>query len=198
MPRAKRYTQADVIDILEKSEGRLSPVSHEPGHALGLHVNIAYLADRLRPYIQDRPQPAARPIIMHERGGIASKEDHIEIWREREPGLSKTKARKAYAEIFTEFKEEASAFLDLQQAGIVGAELLNSALGQAELKKLDIGSEQRVKIRSACGTYKKRYDSGLVFADSWNPKDLMDFSEAFMLVDALPGDHIHIQTLYPL
>jgi len=198
MPRAKHYTQADVIDILEKSEGRLSPVSHEPGHTLALHVNIAYLSDRLCPYIQDRLQPANRPIIMHEKGGIATKQEHIEIWREHDPALSKTQAKKAYAQIFTEFKEEASAFLDLQYTGIVGAELLNSTVGQAELGKLDSGLEQRVGIRTGCGMYKKRYDSGTIFADSWNPKDLLDFSEAFMLIDVLPGNQIHIQTLYPL
>ncbi len=203
MSRAKKYTKDEVIAILEQSEGRLSPVSHQPGHTLAQHVLIAdhHLTDRLVAKLGiSSPN---RPIIVTPSGTVADKATHREIWKEINPGLNSATANKDFETMYQDCVGKAGAFRDLQQAGIIGRYVLNSSTGQTELAKLDAaasGTYLRVKIvvsmhllESVEGNWKMR------FAEKGNDlPHLKEFNEAWMFVDKLEPEGIHIQTFFPV
>ena len=200
MARARRYSRDEVNAILNESEGRLSPVSGEPGHALSRHVGVGgyQISDRLRPELG--ASSTTRPIVMHPSGKIASEADHREIWRNLTPGVT-TKALKAeYRRMYENYVTRSGSFLDLQQAVIVGRYLLNAAGGQAELAKLDSGAEARVAIELSMNAVEWIYGAWKMnYACHGNDiTHLEDFSKAFMLVDRLDADRIHVQTFFPV
>jgi hypothetical protein len=61
MPFARVYTLGEVNRILQESEGRPSPSTQEPGHALALHVDARGLQ------LSDRVQPGGRAVT----GGLS-------------------------------------------------------------------------------------------------------------------------------
>jgi hypothetical protein len=61
MPFARVYTLGEVNRILQESEGRPSPSTQEPGHALALHVDARGLQ------LSDRVQPSGRAVT----GGLS-------------------------------------------------------------------------------------------------------------------------------
>jgi hypothetical protein len=204
MARARRYSKDEVIAILEQSEGRMSPKTHQPGHALKEHVLIAdhQLTDRLIATLgQTTP---GRPILVDPTGQVVSKALHREIWKETNLGLNSKTANEEFDRIFLgDSVGKAGAFADLQQAGVLGKFALNSPGGQTELAKLDAlaaNTYDRVKIvysvknlHSTEGEWRMRY------AEKGNDLPaLKAFSEVWMFVDNLLPDGIHIQTFFPV
>jgi hypothetical protein len=200
MPRAKRYTRDDVNAILHESEGRRSPVSGEPGHALSRHVAVDgyQISDRLRPELGASSR--TRPIVMHPSGVIASEADHREIWRGLTPGVTTKTLKGEYRRMYEDYVMRSGSFLSLAQSVIVGRYLLNASAGQAELVKLDSRAEDRVAIELSMnavewidGAWKMNYA-----CHGNDITHLEDFSKAFMLVDRLEHDKIHVQTFFPV
>lgn len=200
MARARRYSREDVNEILQESEGRRSPVSGEPGHALSKHVGVAgyQISDRLRPELG--ASSTTRPIIMYERGGIASEPDTRQVWREITPTATTKQLKAEYRRMFEDYVTRSGSFLDLQQAIIVGRYLLNAAGGQAELAKLDAGTEDRVAIELSMNAVEWVYGAWKMnYACHGNDvTHLEDFKKAFMLVDRISTGGIHIQTFFPV
>jgi hypothetical protein len=201
MPRVKKYTKDGVIAILEQSEGRLSPVSHQPGHTLARHVLIGdlQLSDRLRATMP--PPIPGRPILVDPSGQVVNKALHREIWKETNPGLNSKTANADFDRIFVgDSVPKAGAFADLQQAGVLGRFALNSTDGQGKLAELDAGTSQRVEIEYSVadlhnmqGEWKMRYvEKGNDIAS------MTTFTKVFLLVDRLDPDMIHIQTFFPM
>lgn len=199
MARAKRYSKDEVNAALQESEGRRSPVSGEPGHALARHVGVGgyQISDRLRPELGS--SSTTRPIVMHPSGKIASETDHREIWRSLTPGATTKSLKSEYRQMYEDYVTRSGSFLDLQQAVIVGRYLLNASGGQAELARLDSGAEDRVAIKLSMNAVEWIYGSWKMnYACHGNDiTHLEDFSKAFMLVDRLDGG-IHIQTFFPV
>ena len=200
MARAKRYSRDEVNAILQESEGRRSPVSGEPGHALSRHVGVGgyQVSDRLRPELG--ASSATRPIVMHPSGKIASETDHREIWRNLTPGATTRTLKAEYRRMYENNVSRSGSFLDLQQAVIAGRYLLNAAGGQAELAKLDSGAEHRVAIELSMNAVEWIYGAWKMnYACHGNDvTHLEDFSKSFMLVDRLDTGGIHIQTFFPV
>jgi len=200
MARAKKYTKDEVIAILVQSEGRLSPVSNQPGHTLAMHVLIAdhHLTDRLIPVLGQ--SSTSRPIIVDPSGVIVGKAQHREIWKEINPGLNSATANADYDRIFVgDSVGKAGAFTDLQQAGLLGKFALNSPVGQAELAKLD-GAENRVMIKySVVNLHNVQGEWRMRYAEKTNDLPHMRvFTQVWMLVDKLAPDGVHIQTMFPV
>jgi hypothetical protein len=206
MPCAKRYSKEDVNAILYASEGRLSPVSGEPGHALSRHVGVSGLqiSDRL---VGRTMSSLSRPIVMQATGGAAPANIVRDVWREIDArsGITTTTAqlKKDYNKLVDNSIDNSGAFVDLQQAIIIGRYLLNSSEGQTELAKLDSGTENRVKIvrtlnqlEAVDSAWKMNY-AGSSGIDN-DITHLRDIRTAFMLVDRLDANTIHIQTFYPI
>ena len=201
MPFAKKYTKDDVIALLVLSEGRLSPKTHQPGHALAMHVTIGdlQLSDRLRATLP--PPIPGRPILIDPSGKVVDKAMHREIWKETNPGLNSKTANADFDRIFIgDSVGKAGAFADLQQAGVLGKFAMNSPAGQTELAKLDARTADRVTIEFSVanlhnidGEWKMRY----VEKGSDIPS-MKTFTKVFMLVDLLDPDMIHIQTFFPI
>jgi hypothetical protein len=201
MARAKRYTKDEVVAILVQSEGRLSPVSNQPGHAMSMHVLIAdhHLTDRLIATLGDNSP--SRPICVDPSGKIVGKAQHVEIWKEINPGLSTKTAKKDYDELFLgDSVGKAGAFMDLQQAGLLGKHALNSLVGQAELAKLDAGTKKRVDFEySVSNLHNVQGEWRMRYAEKTNDLPHMRvFTKVWMLVDKLEPDGIHIQTFFPV
>jgi hypothetical protein len=201
MPRAKKYTKDDVIAILQQSEGRLSPVSYQPGHTLARHVLIGdlQLSDRLRATLgQTTP---ARPILVDPSGQVVNKALHREIWKERNPGLNSKTANADYDRIFVgDSVPKAGAFTDLQQAGVLGRFALNSRDGQSKLAELDTGPSNRVEIEySVINLHNLEGEWRMRYVEKGNDIPSMRvFTTVFMIVDRLDPDMIHIQTFFPV
>jgi hypothetical protein len=201
MPRAKKYTKDEVIALLQQSEGRLSPVTHQGGHTLEKHVLIGdqQLTDRLIPTLG--PANSNRPILVDPSGNVVSKALHVEIWKETHVGLSTKQAKKDYEALFEgDAVAKAGAFADLQQAGVLGKFALNSTVGQAELAKLDDGTNDRITIdysvdmlHNVEGEWRMRF----VCKGNDIPA-MVPFTKVFMLVDKLDPEGIHIQTFFPV
>jgi hypothetical protein len=82
----------------------------------------------------------------------------------------------------------------------VGWFLLNSDEGQAQLANLDGGAD-RVKVSKSLDNLEFVRENA--FKMNFASKDsdithLEDFSKAIMIIDKLPMDGIHVQTLYPV
>ena len=137
---------------------------------------------------------------MYERGGIATEADHREIWRSLTPGATTKQLKAEYRAMYENYVKRSGSFLDLQQAIIVGRYLLNAAGGQAELAKLDAGSEDRVAIELSMNAVEWIYGSWKMnYACHGNDiTHLEDFSKAFMLVDRIDAGGIHVQTFFPV
>ncbi len=201
MPFAKNYTKDDVIALLVESEGRLSPVTHQPGHALAMHVTIGdhQLSDRL---IATMPPPIpGRPILVDPSGKVVDKAMHREIWKETNPGLNSKSANADFDRIFVgDSVGKAGAFMDLQQAGVLGKFAMNSPGGQSELAKLDARTADRVTIEYSVanlhnvdGEWKMRY-----VEKNSDIASLKIFTKVFLLLDRLDPDKLHIQTFFPV
>lgn len=199
MARAKKYTKQDVSDILYASERRLSPVSGERGHALEKHVGVGGLqiSDRLRGTLITTP---TRPLIMDEFGKVRPESEHRDIWRSLTPSATTKQLKQDFRTNIENFVSRSGSFIDLQQAIIVGKYALNSQEGQAALTELDQGVQDRVavtvsmhKLEWVHGAWKMNYAS--------HGNDITheeDFSKAFMLIDKLASNQIHIQTFFPI
>ncbi len=201
MARVKKYTKNDVIAILEQSEGRLSPVSYQPGHTLARHVLIGdlQLSDRLRATLP--PPIPGRPILVDPSGKVVNKALHREIWKETNPGLNSKTANADFDRIFVgDSVPKAGAFTDLQQAGVLGRFALNSTNGQAKLAELDAGTSNRVEIEySVINLHNMEGEWRMRYVEKGNDIPSMTiFTKAFMLVDRLEPDLIHIQTFFPM
>lgn len=201
MPVTKQYSRADVKRILQQSEGRLSPVSNQPGHCLEKHVAVSgyQLSDRLRH--KELQSDATHPIIMGETGGIRPENEHRDIWKALNPGMTTAQAKAAYRQNIANYVKESGSFLDQQQAAIVGRHLLNSSAGQKALGELDDGAKARVDIMIPLTTLDIIDLDGKKMHHASHGDDITHIAEmrsAFMLVDKLSGDEIHIQTLYPI
>jgi hypothetical protein len=203
MPRAKRYTKDEVIAILEQSEGRLSPVGHQAGHTMAQHVLIAdhHLTDRLIATLGT--SSPNRPIIVTPGGTVADKLTHRTIWKELDPTLTTAVANKSYSDLYEDCVGKAGAFRDIQQAGIIGRYVLNSTTGQTELAKLDAapaGTQLRVKIVVSMNLLENTQGDWLMrFAEKGNDlPHLKVFTQAWMFVDKLEPEGIHIQTFFPV
>jgi hypothetical protein len=190
-----------VIAILQQSEGRSSPATHQGGHTLEKHVLIGdqQLTDRLIPTL-GAANPN-RPILVDPSGKVVSKADHLEIWKETNVGLSSKQAKKDYADLFEgDAVGKAGAFADLQQAGVLGKFALNSTDGQARLTELDNGTKDRVTIEypvstlhNVEGEWRMRY-----VEKGRDIPAMVPFTKVFMLIDKLDPDGIHIQTFFPV
>ena len=209
MARAtKKYTKDDLIAILQASEGRLSPVSNEPGHALALHVTADAKAVTARLTVD--LSKSTRPIIMGPTGAIAPEPLVRDVWKEmsvREGGVApntnqiKAEYKKAYANNVP----NSGTFMDLQQAGLIGRYVLNSAEGKAELAKLDNNTAARVSIEVSMSKFETTSAEGwkMFYAGSGTAKSeaghVADIGSVFMLVDRLgpDPDGMHVQTFYP-
>ncbi len=205
MARARNYTKQEVNDILYASERRLSPVSGERGHALEKHVGVGGLqiSDRLRGTLTTSP---TRPLIMDEFGKVRPENEHRDIWRSLTPGATTKELKQDFKNNIENYVNRSGSFTDLQQALIVGKYLLNSPEGQTALAGLDqmavtVGSKQsRVSVVVSMnrlewihGAWKMNY--------ACHGNDITheeDFSQAFMLIDKLDLDQIHIQTFFPI
>jgi hypothetical protein len=208
MPRKKSYTLEEVNAILRASDGRLSPVTGEPGHALSKHVGVGglQLSDRLRGTAMSSP---SRPIVMDVDGRTAPETVYRDVWREidaRNGIQSTTKQLKSdYRKMVENYVEKSGSFIDAQQAIRIGRHLLNSPAGQAELARLDAGTDRVAitqslnLIESTDGAWKMNFAGMPTAAHPENDiSHLVDFNQAFMLVDRLDLDAIHIQTFFPM
>jgi hypothetical protein len=209
MPCARKYSKEDVNAILQASEGRRSPVSGEPGHALSRHVGVngLQISDRLRGTVMTS---ASRPMVMMPTGGGADASTVRAVWREIDArnGITTTtnQLKKDYRKLVENYIDDSGAFVDLQQAIIIGRYLLNSSDGQAELAKLDAGTETRIKIAKSLhqieavdGAWKMNYAGMPTAGNRENDiTHLEDIRTAFMLVDRYDAGNIHIQTFYPI
>src|SRR5581483_3519018 len=97
----------------------------------------------------------------------------------------------------------AGAFVDLQQAGILGKFALNSPAGQAQLAELDAaraGTPKRVKIEYGVNTlHNVQGEWRMRYAERGNDIPVqVAFSQVWMLVDKLEPSGIHIQTFFPV
>ncbi|MBY0396421.1 MAG: hypothetical protein K2X91_08125, partial [Thermoleophilia bacterium] len=143
-----------------------------------------------------------RPILVGPDGKVVDKAAHREIWKETNVGLNSKQANADFDAMFVgDSVGRAGAFLDLQQAGILGKFALNSAAGRAELAKLDAGTDARVTISydllnltNVDGEWKMRYAE----KGGNDVASIQSFSKVFMLVDRLDPDGIHIQTFFPV
>ncbi|ATG92155.1 MULTISPECIES: hypothetical protein [Methylomonas] len=199
MARARKYSKQEVHAILTTREGLLSPVSNEPSHILSLHVGVSGLqiSDRLMGTLKS---DSTHPIIMGPTGSIRPESEHREIWKALNPGMNTQQAKNAFGSFIDNSKDNSGSFLDVQQAVVVGWFLLNSDEGQVELAKLD-GASNRVKISKSLDRLEFVRENA--FKMNFASKDsdithLEDFSQAVMIVDKLPMDGIHVQTLYPV
>ncbi|MEM1434707.1 MAG: hypothetical protein AAGG11_11670 [Pseudomonadota bacterium] len=210
MARTRQYTRDEVLQLLIDSEQRNSPVSGQPGHGLSKHVEVSgyQISDRLVGTFGG--DAASFPIIVGPGGAVASAADHRTIWKEAhahdgKPQLSTKAAKRAQKERFGSPVSRSGAFMDRQYAVVVARFMLNSTEGQAQLLALDNG-EARVPLEMSLN----RLD--MIDVDAWKMyyADKSDtqagsdithietFSRAFMLIDALPGNGIHLQTFYPI
>ena len=203
MPVTKKYSLDDINQILQQSEGRQSPVSHEPGHALNLHVGVSGhgISDRLLNTVQT---DATHPLILDAQGAIASEATHRNTWKNRNPGMTTQDSKNDYRQMIANSKSRSGAFLDRRQAIAVAKHMLNSSEGQAKLQELD-GGQDRVALKLSLSQLE------LSWQDAWKMSyaeqaggansDIThqtDFSQAFMLIDKLDANNIHVQTLYPI
>ncbi|WP_305907354.1 hypothetical protein Q9L42_016355 [Methylomarinum sp. Ch1-1] len=199
MARARKYSRQDVNDILYASERRLSPVSGERGHALEKHVGVGGLqiSDRLRGTLTTS---TTRPLVMDEFGKVRPEAEHRDIWRRLTPGSTTKQLKQDFRTNIENFVSRSGSFIDLQQAIIVGKYVLNCQEGQAALAKLDQGLENRVAV--TVSMHSLEWTQGawkMNFASREN--DITheeEFGKAFMLIDKLDLDQIHIQTFFPL
>jgi len=200
MGRKRNYTKADFIKIVYESEGRLSPVSNEPGHTLKQHLLIAdhHITDRIIPNLGSTTPTT--PIIVDEHGKVASELLHREIWKELDSTLTTSQAKNNFRKLYLDAPKCAGAFLDIQQIGTIGKYVLNSTEGQEALGKLD-GTETRVSVKKSLNWLDNTTGTGWKMRFSSLDNDithLTDFNNVFMLVDKLPNDEIHLQTFYPI
>ena len=198
MPLAHAYSKQDFSDLLLASEGRNSPVSGEPGHCMSLHIGQSGLqiSDRL---VNKLSSDANHPIIMGPAGSVVPENQSRDIWRTLNPGSNTAQLKGAHSNLIDNAKSNSGSFLDLQQALMVGRYVLNCALGQTELAKLDAATT-RVSIRtnlnafmSAEGTWKMYFAS-----TDEDVTHVADFNQVFMLVDKIDAGTLHLQTFYPI
>jgi hypothetical protein len=202
MPVTRKYTLADVNEILTQSEGRNSPTSGEPGHTLHLHVGASGLqiSDRLMGSVKS---DATHPIIMGPGGAIAPEATHRDIWKSLNPGLNTKGAKSAYDQNLDNSKSNSGAFIDRQQAIAVGRFMLNSAEGQTKLGELD-GGANRASMKMTLSMLEMSWKDAwkMYFASGdgagGDITHLETFTQAFLLIDKLNANTIHIQTLYPI
>jgi hypothetical protein len=200
MPHAHNYSQQEFLNLLLASEGRNSPVSGEPGHCRSLHIGQdgMQISDRLQGKLSS---DATHPIIMGPGGSVVPENQSREIWRGLNPGTKTADLKNAYSSFIDNAKSNSGAFLDLQQALVLGRYTLNCATGQGELAKLDLAAvPTRVRIQidlngimSAEGAWKMN------FATTANDiTHVCDFNHVFMLLDRIDGANMHLQTFYPI
>lgn len=212
MPAARIYTLFEVDDILMASEGRLSPVSLQPGHAMNLHVNARgeQISDRLMR--TGASSSYGRGFIVGANGEIANENQTKQSWASFDnmasvsTGAPVTAAQRnaAYRQNMGSSVATSGAFADRQDAIQVARMLLNSAAGQTELAKLDSGAEQRVVINmpvpvlpngSPANMYLARRAAAMPGADITG---LTTVTSATMIVDRQATGDIHVQTFFPV
>lgn len=212
MPAARIYTLFEVDDILMASEGRLSPVSLQPGHAMNLHVNARgeQISDRLMR--TGASSSYGRGFIVGANGEIANENQTKQSWASFDnmasvsTGAPVTAAQRnaAYRQNMGSSVATSGAFADRQDAIQVARMLLNSAVGQTELAKLDSGAEQRVVINmpvpvlpngSPANMYLARRAAAMPGADITG---LTTVTSATMIVDRQATGDIHVQTFFPV
>lgn len=199
MVYARQYSKPELNSILINSEGRLSPVSNEPGHAFSKHVGVSgqQISDRL---VGKLKSDRTHPIVMDSQGRISSETDHRDIWKALNPNMNTRKAKSDFRTYVENWVTRSGSFLDRPQAINVGRYMLNSQAGQAELAKLD-SSENRIGIQMFLNQLDmiRRDAWKMYYAEHGNDiTHLETFSKAFMLVDKLSSGGIHIQTFFPI
>ncbi|KAF1029951.1 MAG: hypothetical protein GAK37_01558 [Pseudomonas sp.] len=212
MPAAKIYSLFEVDDILMASEGRLSPVSMQPGHAMNLHVNARgeQISDRLMR--TGASSSYGRGFIVGANGEIANENQTKQSWASFDnlgsvsTGVAVTAAQRnaTYRQNMGSSVATSGAFADRQDAIQVARMLLNSGVGQTELAKLDSGAEQRVVINlpvaalpngSPATMYLARRAAALPGGDITG---LTTVTSATMIVDRQASGDIHVQTFFPV
>lgn len=212
MPAARIYGLFEVEDILMASEGRLSPVSLQPGHAMNLHVNARaeQISDRLMR--TGASSSYGRGFIVGANGEIANENQTKRSWESFDnlgsvstgATASGQQRTRAYRQNMGASVPTSGAFADRQDAVQVARILLNSGVGQTELAKLDSGAEQRVVINLpvpglANGTpatmYLARRAANLAGGDITG---LTTVVSATMIVDRQATGEIHVQTFFPV
>lgn len=204
MPCARQYTINEINDILQQSEGRLSPVSNQPGHALHLHVDARgeQLSDR---FLRPSASAVGRAYIVGEHGEIATAAETRAAWNDYAAATGGAQMNRAtfnreFERWVPRLPAASGAFADRQDAIAVATHVLNSALGQGELAALDAGTRNRVQIQSPVppqvngGTGVQMYLSEAVNSI---PR-IVPVRQVFMLVDRLGVGGIHVQTFYPV
>lgn len=212
MPAARNYGLTEVDNILMASEGRLSPVSLQPGHAMNLHVNARgeQISDRLMR--TGASSSHGRGFIVGSNGEIANENQTKRSWENFDnlasvsTGVTPTAQQRnaTYRQNAGSSVSTSGAFADRQDAVQVAQTLLNSAVGQAELAKLDNGTERRVAITlpipalahgAPATMYVARRAANLPGADITS---LTNVTSATMIVDMQLNNQIHIQTFFPV
>ncbi len=200
MARKRKYSKSDFEKIVYESEGRLSPVSNEPGHTLKQHLLIAdhHITDRIIPMLGSTTPTT--PILIGPDGKVAPEIVHREIWKELDSTLTTSQAKQKFRKLYIDAPKCAGAFLDMQQINTIGKFVLNSPEGQDALEKLD-GTETRVSIKKSLNWLDSTTGAGWKMRFSSQGNDithLTDFSKVFMLIDKSINDEIHLQTFYPI
>lgn len=212
MPAARIYGLFEVDDILMASEGRLSPVSLQPGHAMNLHVNARgeQISDRLMR--TGASSSYGRGFVVGANGEIANENQTKESWKNFDnlASVSTTatptaqQRNRAFRQNMGASVPTSGAFADRQDAIQVARALLNSAVGQTELAKLDSGAEQRVVINLAVPALPNGSPATMYLArraanvPGGDITGLTTVTSATMIIDRQATGEIHVQTFFPV